>query len=61
MADSTSNSNYVIEGSELEGLRNALNRPDVAKLRLEFRRDGVAYKVDAGMWSPTVGSTEPRG
>lgn len=51
---------YLIEGEELEDLRASLTRPYVAALRLEFRRDGFAYKVDAGMWSQPVGTPEPR-
>lgn len=37
-------------------LRELVRDPNsVHTLRFEFRRDGMAVKVNGGMWSPTVG------
>lgn len=52
---------FELEGSELENLRAALNRPNLRTLRIDTRRDGFAWKVNQGGWSPTVGAAKPRG
>lgn len=52
---------FELEGSELETLRAALNRPGLCTLRIDTRRDGIAWKVNEGGWSPTVGAAKPRG
>lgn len=51
----------ILEGWELSSLLSALhyiveNTEDgVHTLRFNQREDGIAYKVNSGCWSPTVG------
>lgn len=51
---------FELEGSELEHLRAALNRSNLRTLRFHPRREGFAWKVNEGAWSPTVGTANPR-
>jgi hypothetical protein len=46
----------VIErGSEaFESLRDAVTSSDTRKISLELRRDGLAFKRNEYMWSPTL-------
>lgn len=46
----------IIDGHDLSALLTALRaHGDIARLRIDFREDGVAIKINEGMWSPTVG------
>jgi hypothetical protein len=47
----------VLEGYELDSLANSLLavKQPLHTLRVEPRPDGLSYKINEGMWSPTVG------
>jgi hypothetical protein len=51
---------YILEGCELELLRNLLNQKErpLYSLRIDVREEGFAYKVNEGGWSPTVGEVQ---
>lgn len=59
-AGAAPNSVYIITGSDLEMIANVFRQRTPETMRLEFRRDGVAVKFDAAMWTPTIGSVSPR-
>lgn len=59
-AGAAPNSVYVITGPDLDTIAHAFRQGNPTTVRLEFRRDGVAVKFDAAMWTPTLGTVTPR-
>jgi hypothetical protein len=47
-----------IEGKDLDMLREALSDNNTHLLRVEWRGDGAAFKVNSGCWSPTLGTEQ---
>lgn len=49
----------ILEGNDLRELLDQIAARDgfgtIHTLRIHQREDGVAYKVNGGMWSPTIG------
>jgi hypothetical protein len=55
----------VLEGTDLARLVRVLNEQSKAgrltKVTFETRSNGMAYKVNELMWTPTIGTVRPRG
>lgn len=51
--------NIILEGTDLSNLVRTLNRLSRAgrltTLTVDVRSDGMAYKVNEHMWTPTIG------
>jgi len=46
-----------VTGTELDGLLDSINE-DIKTLRVMLVPDGVKFKIDSGVWSPALGSTD---
>lgn len=50
----------IMEGIELDAFLTGLGadviaRRDIHTIRFHQREDGIAIKINSGMWSPTIG------